>query len=38
MALREPTEAGGKLGEGGASAPAGLPAYVDEAECPPKTE
>ena len=38
MALREPTEAGGKPGAGGASALAGLPAYWDVTECPPKTE
>ena len=35
MALPEPTEVGGKPG---ASALAGLPAYWDVAECPPKIE
>ena len=38
MALRESTEASGKPGAGGASALAGLPAYWDVPECPPKIE
>ena len=38
MALRESTEAGGKPGAGEASALAGLPAYWDVPECPPRIE